>query len=318
MASEPRFNFRLRFLTSNTHSLPFSENSVVLPTDTEQRFTLSAIPEGPLSEAQSFVLTGGPFDTREQATDEAERWQSRISIALTALLMAGYFGDASMNGGFTSDALEEFSKDSGAKAYNDHLGITVYPYTGREVFFGASATGFAVPSSDRVIKALTSERNNIPVEGQRRLAFELYSLSRFVASEPKASFMCSMMAIETLIEREERSDGARTLVKSFLQQVKDAGLPLEEATGMASALSDMKKESIKQAGMRLCATLDDRNYMNMKPSELFNECYKVRGKLVHGDDPGRSRAEFVQFAAALSWLAADLIVGRALTEELRS
>ena len=67
-----------------------------------------------------------------------------------------------------------------------------------------------------------------------------------------------VMAVESLISLEPRSDGARRHVETLMSATRASGLGAEEIRSMLGTLAWLRYESISHAGRRLAASLGGR------------------------------------------------------------
>ena len=161
-----------------------------------------------------------------------------------------------------------------------------------------------------------AEKIGISVSEREQTAFGLYSGSMFVASLADARFLMLMMAMETLIEQEPRSDAAVAHVDRLIEQTRESGLPSPEITSLRSSLEYLRRESISAAGRRLAQErLAGRTYgdpVKESPSKFFTGCYELRSRLVHGYHPRPTFNEVNGHVAGLELMVSDLLAGELL------
>jgi hypothetical protein len=151
-------------------------------------------------------------------------------------------------------------------------------------------------------------RLNATITSRELLAYDLYAAS-FSESNADARFVMLMMAIETLIEPQPRSEEARAVVDTLIQATRSSSLPAGEVASIEGALDWLHSESISRAGRRLASRLGDRTYQGDTPARFFTRCYDLRSRLVHGAEPRPTRAEVGGLAAGLEHFVGDLISG---------
>ncbi len=157
---------------------------------------------------------------------------------------------------------------------------------------------------------------SIEISDREKTAFALYSGSMFVSSLADARFLMLMMAIETLIEQEFRSDAAVSHVNQLIHETQTAGLSTDETRSLVSSLEFLRQESIGGAGRQLVRGLGDRVYGNSvkeSPAKFFTGCYNLRSNLVHGSHPRPTFSDVNERVAGLEMMVADLLSGELLT-----
>ena len=124
-----------------------------------------------------------------------------------------------------------------------------------------------------------------------------------------------MMALETLIEQEPRSEAAVAHLRALIEQTRASELPAHEVASLTGSLEELaKRESVGRAGRRLAGTLGDTEYMPGEPPPLFfKRCYELRSALVHGHYPRPDHGEVGTRGAHLESFVGDLL-GAALLE----
>jgi hypothetical protein len=105
----------------------------------------------------------------------------------------------------------------------------------------------------RLVKAIEmAEQIGIEVSDREKTAFELYSKSMLVAPlVADARFLMLMMAMETLIDQEPRSEAAIAHVDRMIETTGASGLSSPEIDSLVSSLTYLRGDSIGAAGRRL-------------------------------------------------------------------
>jgi hypothetical protein len=276
--------------------------------------------ETPLVEARDATLSGSGYSTEQAAQAAGTRWRDIALVAFARLNIGVDFLEESteLAGGFSEYALAELAKQLGHPVANERPGLVVFQEP-RPVFASTKAEAFVKPSMRRASGTFEAVRDldDLHVAEQEHLAFRLYAASFSLEPSADARLLMSMMAIETLIEREVRSAGAGSLVDQLMDRVRQAGLPDNEAASLLGAMKDLKQESIGQAGKRLVSVLGERTYLGSSPAKFFTACYSLRSKLVHGSSDRPDRAVIDTHASVLHSMVGELLSRRVLhvTEE---
>ena len=177
-------------------------------------------------------------------------------------------------------------------------------------FAKTGVTAVVGKPGDRVVEMVqAAARLNIAMTERERLAYDLYSAS-FSESSADARFVTLMMAAETLIEPQPRSEAVAAHVRELVSATQTSSLRREEVESVVGSLRWLYNESVGQAGRRLAQSLGDRRYADEEPQRFFTRCYDLRSKLVHGQYPRPERGDVDQRAATLEVFVSDLLAGR--------
>ena len=152
-----------------------------------------------------------------------------------------------------------------------------------------------------------------PLSAVEQTAYDLYS-SAFSATTFDARFVVLMMALETLLEPEERAAEVVSHVDNLIEITTKARLPSDQRASLLGSLRYMRQESIGQAGRRLALRLGERRYMELEAPRFFTKCYELRSSLVHGSHPRPDRVLIESYLPHLEQLVADLLAGKLLEE----
>lgn len=145
---------------------------------------------------------------------------------------------------------------------------------------------------------------------QRRLAYDLYAASFFVADRPNVRLVMLVSAVEALVEQVERPAKVVEVINELISETNTTG-PLDGfATYQASIMSslrELRRESISSSLARAAESLGDETYGEMSAGVFVKHCYRLRSSLVHGAVPAPSNADVSAAAAPLEPLVGDLI-----------
>ncbi|HDH26205.1 MAG TPA: hypothetical protein ENH00_08445 [Actinobacteria bacterium] len=261
----------------------------------------------PIKGAETWIVSGSAFQSESEASAAAELWRSQLMVAFAHALVGVDFGDRAAKGAFTTAGLAWVEQQAGRRAVNDVHGIVTFECDPPPIFASMSVTPVLGRNSDRFVKGLVAARSTGTVlDAESQLAYELFSAS-FFTTYSDARFLLLMMAIETLLSPSERDDRVQALVDEFILLLDQTDVGSSEAESLRGSLSQMRTESIGQAGRELARTLGDRRYMDMNSESFFSKSYNLRSKLVHGHSPRPGRDVIESCAAELERFAADLI-----------
>ena len=194
-----------------------------------------------------------------------------------------------------------------AALHLDEHGTMIYECDPPPTFIAISGQGLVVGKPGPALTDFLKNTDDGAVTARQETAFELYSASFFV-SNADARFTLLMMAIETLIDQEQRSEEARDHIRGLIERTRDSALPAAEVQSLTSSLEWLFLESIGQAGRGLVQSLTSKKYKGIPAVRFFTDCYEIRSALVHGKTPRPLREDVDSMAASLEILVGDLIV----------
>jgi hypothetical protein len=169
-------------------------------------------------------------------------------------------------------------------------------------------------SKEHWFRALQAAEGEPALSPQERLAYDIYSASFFVSESPDARLMMLMMALETLMEQQDRDQATQEHVQRLIAVTAEAPIEKNEKQSIMTSLELLMKESFSQAGKRLADSLGDRRYGDRSPRQFFRDCYELRSDLAHGRFPRPSREDVNRLASNLEHYVGDLIAGSVVTE----
>jgi hypothetical protein len=295
-----------RFEFSGKGRLGSGRTTIALPAqaDTAQEVSIQTSGGGQIRDEAEFLLIGKGFGSAGDAIESGIRWRDYLQKALAYRRVAADFGDREE----TEDGLANLIERDGDRWADDSFGVQVFecepwPRFGRVL----PGSVFTTPSEEQLLEAIgLAVERDARMSRTERLAFDIYSAS-FRESAADARLVTLMMAVETLLDRQSRSDAAIGHVDKLIAFTQQSDLPPGEIESLLSGLKDFRKESISSAGRRAAKALGRRYYMRESPAGFFTACYKIRSKLVHGAIPRPSQNEVSARAEALRHFVGDLL-----------
>ena len=318
--------FRARLRLDPRNRINVDADELVLADDVAGigRVVLLARSESPmpLSQAEELVLRGEGYESEVEAEEAASRWVAGLRVALAASLIGADFGRRGPAQHITPAGLEWLKElllsTEGSEAARrvadgslvvQHVhGTQIYECEPRPVFAALDLGVLVQRSPERLLRLIAeAAEKKVAVHDTEELAFELFSGSFF---EPSADgrFLMLMMAVEVLTVPERRGEAATTHVDRLIAATHGAGLAPEETESLANALGNLKRESINRAGQRLAETLGSRLYLEQSPADFFKQCYGLRSRLVHGNQPYPTFDDVNIQAGALELFVRDLLL----------
>ena len=265
-------------------------------------------------EARILALRGEGYDTEEIANREGRRWRDTLQTSFARLDIGADFGERTPSGVFTEYGLKTLEQQFGYRMLGDTAGICVFECDPPPRFVRSSADAVVTRNGESLRRAFSvAARLRYECSDVERLAYDLFSSSFFQPSAD-ARLLTLMMALETLIQPEPRSERTREHVDKLIRDTARSSLTEQEKQSIIGSLRWLMEESIGQAGRRLSAKLRERRYMDLPPVKFFTRCYHLRSQLAHGAVPRPSREEVDRTAACLERFVGHLLSGPLLDE----
>jgi hypothetical protein len=317
------FCFRIRFSVGERVGLETSADELVLASrgGDGERVILRSCAEGvALRDADWLCVRGQGYETREKGEEAAAEWATRLRLAFSLLRIGADFGRRAPQSFVTEHGLkwvEESSRRSWRRlrrrrqvrrAFNDVHGTMVFECEPTPVFVSIGAKAKIGKPVEKLLVLLEAAADaGVTMSDREVLAFDLYSASFFEGSAD-ARMLTLMMALETLIEQESRSEPVVAHVARLIEATRAAdNIPQNEREALIGSLRLLEQESVGRAGRRLARSLGEREYMGESPPTFFTRCYELRSSLVHGHYPRPERDEVDGRAAALEGFVGDLL-----------
>jgi hypothetical protein len=308
------YTFRVRFRLGRRVRIQSDADELILANEAEGRESVRLRPRDRnvgFGDADELVLTGEPYEGEEAAEEAARRWVARLQSAFARLNIGADFGGRAPTGVFTDAGLRWLEETTGERRMlNDVHGIMVFKSEPPPKFAATGATVVVGKPGERLVEMVQAAASlNIAMTEREQLAYNLYSAS-FSEESADARFVMLMMAAETLIEPQPRSEAVAAHVCELISATETSPLRREEIESIVGSLKWLYSESISQAGRRLAQSFGERRYADEEPRRFFTRCYELRSKLVHGQHPRPERGEVDQRAAALEVFVGDVLAGR--------
>lgn len=280
------FGFRVCFvlngegsLTSDEEFIPFVAAQGNIP------LKLSSGTAGvSIGKTDRFSVSGGSFDTAEEAQTVAEKVRVALLRRAAAMRRGVDLGQQSLK----SFRMSAYGKQYVAEllkvhaVQEDHLGITVFRDDPKPKFVRMNATGIVSSQAQTLVDDLSSAVGRYKfVTEQSEIAAGIYAISHFIGRAP-ARFLLLFVSLEALFKPMPRSEVAQNHVQSLIENTQQAHIPTAEREAIVSALTFLKSQSIAQTGRELATTLlNGRTYDGMDAAKFFSHIYKMRNDIVH-------------------------------------
>lgn len=262
-----------------------------------------------LREASKIVILGKPFDSEEEAREAAEFWLGVTQRGFAHANLGADFGYRAPKSAFFAAGLRMVEEQVGQRCLNDTHGISTFECEPEPLFASAEASPVVLPPAERVTAAIEDAAQAAAVMTEReRHAYDLYAASFFSASAD-ARFALLMIAAESLIDPQPRSEEVRKHIDRLIAETKGSTLPPGEIESIVGSLQWLYDESIGQAGRKLAARLGNRTYMEGAESaeQFFTRSYTLRSRLFHGLEPPPTWKEVSDRTGAMEQFVKDLL-----------
>ena len=271
--------------------------------------TLYSHEEGiPIKEAHKLVLRGDGYASEEEALNAGLHCQDALSLTFARLRIGADFGGRVPKSGFYRSGLEWLRQKTGVQHLNDVHGLMTFENEPPKLFVSFGAHAVLGRNGERFTKAMEVALNHTQnLSDKERLAFEFFATSYFQKSTD-ARFIMLMIATEILLEPDSRSPECQEHVEDLVKRTKESSaLSVRDKESLIGSLQSLRKESIGQAGRKLAEKLGDCKYAGKKPSDFFTECYALRSRFIHGDEPYPTRDEIANMSTSLVEFVGDLL-----------
>lgn len=310
-----RYAFRLRYTRCPRKKLDYPERELPLPVAAagDEVKLKAGESDKTIGASGSLVLHGAGWATPEDAQRIGRFYTDVLARTCARLGLGSDFGERTAGKSwFTKYGLDLMSQKAGRPVINDVHGLMVYEQTSHpDLAFismrGDAVVGISLEQFLSVFASAIARPRNLREE--ERAAQLLFNAS-FFPDSADGRFMLLMMAAEALISKRQRqSDSVKAILQRFQSEVDaDASLTPEEQIVLKRGLSQLKSESIRQAGRRTVSEmLGARTYNGISAEMFFDLCYELRNKLAHGRSPLPSLGEVTSVVGALELMVSELL-----------
>jgi hypothetical protein len=318
VAKDPNFvsyTFRIRFNRAPSTTILTDAPEIQLPArEAGISLALRATSGKPLQEDEQWAFVGEGYGSERSAWEAGSRIQDILTLVLAKLRIGVNFGNRSpIHGQFIKTQFspkglqqtQQLLKDE--RHLNDDPGLSVYLSEPKSKFIVWPMNVYWAKNLDNFkatfLSTLTQERTPT---NRERIAFELFFAS-FFQTGADVRLLLLVMAVESLIERQLKSNEAVAYIDKFMTQIKLSDIAAPEKSSLIGSLNDyVKYESIKAAGRRLASRiLGDTLYNDKHAPAFFSYCYDLRSALVHGTPP--SLEEISRIGEPMENFVSDLL-----------
>ncbi len=302
-----KYQFRIRAALASTTQLMVPQEEMLLWAEgPEHCVKLLPYQGATLSEARGVIVRGGDFETEEKARARGAEWLWRLRCLFIYLRQGADLGVGKPTGSASEEGLALLAKQYGVpRVLWDNHGLSTFESEPTPRFARFDAEARKASDATAVHSAIAFAVEARPLTERVTVAYDLTAASMSMSGETR--FLTLMMALESLLDRQRRSDEARQLLAGFVDYVRGSSLTPVERDSLANALHSLKWESIRHAGRLYASRLDPKTYAGRAAPVFFQDCYTIRSKLMHGSPPRPSRSDVDPLAAVLEVFVNDLL-----------
>lgn len=286
--------FRLTLAAKQDSKFMFDAQRKPFELGEDLKFALVARDADTLAKATKFHVEGTGFADEPAARNAGERVRVRLRL-LNALLGLGLnvpTGD-SQSGGVSEQLKRKVHEEQGAVVLDNVWGLITFPDDGRHFEYVLSGRLQVYPSDPAYIftalKTLWSLE--VRLDQSSEVALQILSLATLETSD-KAAFLTTYLALEQLVERNQRGPIACELFTRFQVHIERASkrkrnpLPNAQAKSLSGALAALTEESFSQALMRLADSIAKPSEIKGLPLKKFlAACVEARNAIAHNANP---------------------------------
>lgn len=272
--------------------------------------TLHCVDAEKFCESTKFVIISGGYETVEQAHLYGCKIKDAILLYGTKYRVGVDLGKDKASGFLASSVKDKIFNEHGVKMIDDVHGLAVYSEEHLASCLSLSATGLV---NVRGAEFLTNEIRDllckdIQFDSQIKLAMELMTAS-FFESSVRARFLTLVLAAESILKPEDRSQNAVNIVDELINRVKTSDITEEEKNSIKGSLRWLYKDSISQSLRKMAARhLTSKTYDGVNPEVFIKRCYEARSKLVHSGSVDESKFNIGTLAANLELYIKDMLI----------
>jgi hypothetical protein len=306
-----RFDFRLRFHLCNSGRINCDQEELEVltqPGGIRVRLTTGALGTSIKANTRAAII-GGPYSSAEDAQGAAVRAKTALLMWAVQQRLGIDVGGRQATGAITEFGRQWIENQVGVPVRRDIHGIDVYEAQDNQRFVSAEPT-FEVPKSQEdFIGQFRAGFLGAPALSEKeQLATELYCASFFDVSF-LSRFITLVTAVEALLQPQDRSAEARSLVEAMEKLTEHSGLENEVKQAIRGSLQWLKQESIGQAGRALVSRLlDAREYGGLPAPRFFSHCYDLRSQILHTGTPKNAGVNLLEEANCCQAFVADLLM----------
>lgn len=315
-----KYTLRIRFRLSKVGSINLNENFGKYQFIDSKKMKLMYEQETNTEENRWMALISDGWSSKRKAEKFSERIVDALRMSLARFDLSANFGRRAFKSTVFQSGLDMLKNYSSKPILNNVHGKMIFPSDLKPSF---ATMGTLTPV--RVISAEQWERIFQPalesdylLSEREKTAFDLYAAAHNVRKTPDAAFALLFTAFETLLGKKERPESVKNHVDNLIKQTSDSELPEDEIASLVGTLKWLKSYSIRQSGHSLVnEKLADQKYEEKTAAEVFEECYDLRNRLIHGKIPFPGFKEVSSLVSTFQLMIGHLLAGPILKLDIK-
>ena len=304
------FKLRIRFHVAHKGIISGSSKEFEFDLPNGHVATLHCLDSEKFCESTKFVIRAGGYKTEEDASRYGYKIKDAILLYGTKYRVGVDLGKDKASGFLAPTVKDKIFNEHGVKMIDDVHGLSVYSEEHPTSCMSIKATGLV---NVREVEFLTNEirdllYKDVQLDSQTKLAMELLTAS-FFESSVRARFLTLVLAAESILRPEDRSEKAVNLVGELIEKVKVSDITEDEKNSIKGSLRWLYKDSISQSLRQMAIrNLTGKAYDGVNPEIFIKRCYEARSKLVHSGSVDESKINIGTLAANLELYMKDMLI----------
>jgi hypothetical protein len=260
------------------------------PTDPGESIFLASPTGGDIKEDHDVVLSGSAYNSFDAALHAGRRWRQITQSTFARIGLSCDFGDDDDNNLAPAHVTQPlhitgmFGLTPTDRIFDDRIGLLVFDANPvpNFIFLYGGRPIVSLSPPDPALISVARQRNSGDWPDELRLAYKLVH-SAMSDSNAETRFILMVTAIEALIPyRKKESELSRML--EALRPVADGMTSFDGDTRKVvdGLLKSSQYNSIRQYGLKLARRLPG-NYGGITAAEYYDEVYRTRSALAHGN-----------------------------------
>lgn len=278
-----KYRFRLTFHHHKPGFFRINESSITYLLEDTVEIHIFPRDSEKLIDASKFHADCGGFKTKTIARQTGEKFRQSLRLINCMFGLGLTVPQVDGSSGFIHNSIKEKAKEAGGTILDTIVGLAVYPDDGTHLESVSSGSLNVYPSDPLYVLNAVKDiwPNNFEYDECAIEAIEILNIAVNEVS-PKTKFLTTYLALERLIVRKQRSEGAQLLIDNFIQQTKDSALSKKEVASLVGSLGHLKEQSFSSALTEFARSIKNPKEINGKTIKKFiSECISIRNKIAH-------------------------------------
>jgi len=276
--------FRLTFHHSSSGFFQFPDESASYAMDCGVEIKLTARDADRLCDASRFHVDGRPFSSADEARAAGEKFRKRLQL-LDVMLGLGITVPTAdrKTGGVSEEVKQKYEQQYGGCIVDNVAGLSVYPDDGKHHEIVMSGYLSAAPREPDFVFTEIEKLWAIeyPLDKKSQDALNILAATTSESSG-RTKFLLTYFGAEQLIERPERDEKTKSVIRSVQGLIADSDLDESEKNSLKSIIGGLNYLSFKDALIRVADRIKDPpDYYGLPLKDFLELCVKTRHKIAH-------------------------------------